>query len=391
MSYVVHCWDFPIPKTLADAVRLCGELQDRSRPQNSLFLHLARQLTARHPCIMELDDDDEGAVWTDGPLDGASDSGVYSLGIQWQHLEAVQPFVVETATALGLVVFDDQQGAAYLPGGSVLTDDGLRVGRHLGLPLAGALSPQLVERTLLDALLPLLAGEGFEHNRALGGLWRADRDGSQLLSFKPIEASPEAVAFDIDLILNHYGVKAVIEPLLAAATAGEEKYFATATGSLAVFARFYRLPSGLAKMGRPIRFEVRSLDELRTLAIELRGLVADQLRPRLAACRGLPELAYYLHGNSHDAYRIVGSLVDINEQGIRSATIGRRLFDTERCGGAMTGVLLAGLGQVPAEVMQDLVDAAYRRLERHTGAALAREKAKLDLCVGLLRDNDLYS
>lgn len=391
MSYVLHFWDFPIPQTLADAVRLSGELQAKTRAQNALFLALARRLTARHPCITELDDDDPRAVWSDGPLDGVSGHAVYSIGIQSERLEEVHPFVVETATSLGLVVLDEQQGEAYLPGGSTLVSERCQVGRHLGLPLAGPLNTQLVERTLVDALLPILASEGFEHNRALGGLWRAEDGCSQLLRFELIEATAEQVVFDISVIFHHSGVKAVIEPLLAAATQGQEKYFATATASLAVFARFYRMPSGLAKMGRPLRFVVTSLDELRTLAIELRGLVADYLRPRLADCTELPPLAYYLHASGHDAFRIVGSLVDFSPEGVfSSAAIGRHLFDTERCGGAMTGVLLAGLGQVPAAAMQNIVDAAYRRLDALPGEHFVREKTKLDLCLSLLRENDLY-
>lgn len=390
MSHVLHFWDFPVPKTIADAVRISGELQDRPRAQNSLFLRLAGQLTERHPCITRLDDDDLRAVWSDGPLDGISGHSIYSLGIQRERLEEVHPVVVEIATALGLVVLDEQQGEAYLPGGAMLTGDGLRVGRHLGMPLAGALSPSLVERTLYDALLPLLASAGFELNRVLGGLWRADREGSQLLRLNLIEATPALVAFDIDVILNHHGLKAIVEPLLAAATGGEEKYVATATGSLAVFSRFYRMPSGLAKMGRPIRFELRSLDELRTLVIELRGLVADQLRPKLDECTALAALAYYVHGPGHDVFRIVGSLAELSDNALSSAAIGRRLFDTERCGGGMTAVLLAGLGEVPETAMQGIVDDAYRRIKRFSGAQFAREKAKLDLCLALLRDNGLY-
>lgn len=393
MSYVLHFWDFPIPHTAAEADRFCSEAQARRRSQNPLFIQLATDLTARYPCLCDFEDDaSEACVWVDGPLDGITDRGCYSLGIVTRHLEEVYPFVVETATSLGLVVYDFQCGDTFLPAGMVVRGDAVMIGDHFGLPLGGMLTPGLVERTLMDALRPILERLDFAPDRALGGLWLAADEIQQRLRFRLFEATPDMVSFDIEILVGLNPLKKVIEPLLAAATHGTERYVAAAISSLALFSIFYRMPSGLAKMTQdPLRFEVRSLDELRTLAIELRSLAVKYLCPALRKCEELGGIAYFLHSTKPDARRILGSRSQVEDGNISSAVIARNLFSAEGCGGHAVAVLIAAFGGLPMGLVQSIVDAAYEHIVCLPLDLARSEKAKLDLCLKLLRENGRYA
>jgi hypothetical protein len=118
MSYVVHIIQPPVPADDDAAWELMWEVAERENqgavPQ--VFQDLITRLTQRYPCICDLPDDqaDDG-VWTDGPLRNNATPNITILGIRAGNLRAVQPFVVSTANALGLVVFDMQLGKVYRP------------------------------------------------------------------------------------------------------------------------------------------------------------------------------------------------------------------------------------------------------------------------------------
>lgn len=389
MSYVVHFWSQPIPKSLDQANQIFTSLQNDSRGQNPLFPMLAKRLTARFPCILELEEDDPRAAWSDGPLDGLTQNGTYGIGIQTDKVDEVQPFVVETATSLGLVVMDDQQGEVYLPGGTVLNHDGARPGRHLGMELGGNLSATLVERTLQDAMYPLLVAAGFEEIKALGGWWRTLEQGSQSLRLNIMESSPEMVTFDIDVTVTNKFITPVVQNMMQAAGQGKEKFNATATSSLALFALFFRMPSGLAKVRHPLRFEIKSIEELRTLAIELRNMIVDHVLPVLDTCNNVKNLAAFVNRDDTRYNRIIGSLVETRNGFISSSLLARNLFATEHCGGALTAVVLAALAEDPK--LQDVIDRAYQQIGFLPEASSAAEKAKLDFCIKALRDQKMLS
>lgn len=65
-----------------------------------------------------------GAEWIESPPDGQTDSRVYSLGLYGEGDTLLLPVLVEQATGLGLTVYDDQAGRAYLPGAWVLDGSG---------------------------------------------------------------------------------------------------------------------------------------------------------------------------------------------------------------------------------------------------------------------------
>jgi len=389
MSYAVHFWSQPIPKTLDQATEIFDSLQSAPKRQNPLFQLLAKRLTARFPCITEIDEDDPNLAWSDGPLDGITQDATYGIGILSQRVDEVQPFVVETATSLGLVVMDDQQGEVYLPGGTVLNRDGAAPGRHLGMELGGNLSAALVERTLADAMYPLLVAAGFEEIKALGGWWRTVERGAQSLRYIAMESSPEMVAFDIEVTVTNKHITPVIDAMLKAAGQSAEKHVATAISSLALFSRFFHMPSGLAKVRHPLRFEIKSVEELRILAIELRRMVVDYVLPILDACCDVRRLATFINSQDTQYNRIIGSLVQTKDGFISSHLLARNLFGTERCGGPLTAVILAALTEDPE--LQDVIDRAYLLAGVLPESRSAAEKAKLDFCMKSLRDQNMIS
>ena len=391
MPHAVHVWNFPTPRSLEQAAQIFRELPASGRPQNRSFLQLAQQLTARHPCNTTLPDDDPDAVWSGGPVDGVTSAGRWSVGIRSEHLDSVLPFLVETATTLGLVVYDEQRGEVHLPGGTTLTRDGAAPGRHFGLPIDGPFGAALVERTLTAALLPLLAGAGFTHHRDVGGLWRSDAQGSQLLRFVPQDGGAGIVAFDIEIVLVDHGLRKFVDGLLQEATQGREKSAATAMGSLARACRFFRLPDAPVTMldDATLRFELATVDALRQLAIGLRKLVADHLLGQLDAWRDTDQIALSLFGAGHEHARSIGSLVRSTERGFTSAPIGGRLLDTRRCGGAAVGLVLAAAAKAP--MLQTLIDDAYRDATDLPADRFADEKAKLDLAMAAMRETGLIS
>ncbi len=115
MSYVIHVWESPRPATFEETVSIAFALPEDVGRQHPKFLILAGLLTARFPCITHAQD----GVWSDGPLDGRTERGIYVLGIRHNH-EEVLAHIVDCAGRLGLTVFDMQSSLAYLPSGQTL-------------------------------------------------------------------------------------------------------------------------------------------------------------------------------------------------------------------------------------------------------------------------------
>lgn len=191
MSFVVHIWEYPAPQDSAEAELILETLEGERGPQNPRFIQLARALTAEYPCITTLDDAEaqERGVWTDGPLDGVTDSGVYGLGILSQHIDSVFPFVCDKANELGLNAYEMVNGSIHRADGTVLEHDfdagkarlsstGLDLTRLAGLMVA--------------QLAPLAAGLGF---RRVGyGLVRGIEGGWQALAAELSEVEGQVTA-----------------------------------------------------------------------------------------------------------------------------------------------------------------------------------------------------
>ncbi|MCE2946609.1 MAG: hypothetical protein ACK515_15955 [bacterium] len=164
MSHLLHAWEAPLPSSLAEAIAIRDRLVREGGAPGRLFPTLAARLTAQHPDIDALDDEDDPGVWTDGPLAANGRGPVFGIGIQAHAAPVVVPFVVATARSLGLVILDEEGGLAFLPDGRVLGRD---VATAAAVPVAPpttlpvALTRAGVRGALLDALAPRLAAAGF--------------------------------------------------------------------------------------------------------------------------------------------------------------------------------------------------------------------------------------
>lgn len=177
MSYIVQIWEQPqgsaLPASIHEAAQLVGELLQRKSGSNPLFGTLARTLMQRYPSIdsMPVEDGEdepriEDCAWIDQPIYGYSDDAVFNLGISSSKLTDVLPYVVEVATQLGLCVLDGQAGAAYLPGGRVLSGPQAATppqdeGDDEELPRTRELA-----RTVFERLTPMMQQHGFKARKS---------------------------------------------------------------------------------------------------------------------------------------------------------------------------------------------------------------------------------
>ena len=108
MSYNVAICTPPVPADDAAAWEEVDDLINSESVPPSVFRLLYDALTARYPCISTLSDDaiDDDVVWSDGPLGNDFGHRAAVLGVVYSRAEEVLPFVIETATDLGLTVFD---------------------------------------------------------------------------------------------------------------------------------------------------------------------------------------------------------------------------------------------------------------------------------------------
>ena len=109
MSYTVAIVIPPVPADDRTAWAVVDGLIAESGARSAVFQQLHDQLTARFPCICSLPDDlvDDG-VWSDGPLINNFGHRAAVLGIVFSRVDEVLPFLLQTATQLGLTVFDWQ-------------------------------------------------------------------------------------------------------------------------------------------------------------------------------------------------------------------------------------------------------------------------------------------
>lgn len=90
--------------------------EQHGKPPLPALLELLERLTARHPCISELREDQlENAVWADGPLRDGLMHDVAVLTLVSARVATVLPLVRDTARALGLAVYDPQSEQVWRP------------------------------------------------------------------------------------------------------------------------------------------------------------------------------------------------------------------------------------------------------------------------------------
>jgi hypothetical protein len=96
-----------------DELREEEDQREVGSPPSSVMVELHRRLKERYPCIME----DEKSPWSGGPLIDCFGDKVATLGFVGSQLEEALPFVIETATGMGLTVFDAGDEAIHRPKG----------------------------------------------------------------------------------------------------------------------------------------------------------------------------------------------------------------------------------------------------------------------------------
>jgi hypothetical protein len=400
MSYVVQIWAFPMPQSIDQVDGILSELDKRPKRPTTQFVELARRLTARHPCITTLDDNDDGdspnAVWTDGPLNGHSDEAYWGLGIRTQHIDEVQPFVVETATSMGFVVFDDQQGECYLPGGLTLTPEGRGIGRHLGMPVPEQIDEAAIRRTLMDALQSAAAPGGFKLEPMTGTLVREHEEWTHTLSCRvqpPAAGATGAAAqdwlCDIELSIGHNKLARIWNELdRAVVSAGggpAQRYRASARTTLSRLAYWgrRRWPVLAARRGDNT-FVLRNAAELRLCAVAFRQLVAVEVFDMLNVVRSVEQLAFWCLSGDTRAWKPF-PLLQSTPQGLHKVTLQRYLFDTEGCGGPVSMLLLGAIGAHP-DMAQVLKKATAWAGQEGAGANTLK---RLEMCTKALREGGL--
>ena len=211
MSYVVHVWEHPEPRTLKSADSLHNFLSSkRSRP-NPKWRLLAERVEARMAEIgLPL------LAWPEeSPPDPDHAERSLPIGIndQGQFLDVL----VEVATSLGLSVYDDQAARLYLPFGYILTWEGLR-----RLELA---PPKLVAADLEDVLAqcqrawgPRFSERGYALSRKP---YQEDERAHFLVAERTVPAGRQTVevAFNVDTKADalHFSIYAFGYPELPAA------------------------------------------------------------------------------------------------------------------------------------------------------------------------------
>lgn len=107
MSYNVAIVIPPVPEDDTEAWTVVNGLIEQEGPRPAVFQELHDRLTARYPCMCAVPDDQiDGTVWSDGPLINNFLQRAAVLGISHSRVEEVLSFLVETANAMGLVLFD---------------------------------------------------------------------------------------------------------------------------------------------------------------------------------------------------------------------------------------------------------------------------------------------
>lgn len=272
MSYIIHVWDTPVPSTVAEAEALHQQLARQKVPQNPKFITLASKLTACFPGVTVMDDDEDDAVWTDGPLDGLTDEPVYGIGVRTDALERVLPVLIRLARELQLVVYDMQAARLYRPDGQVIGMRGqVRVVASEESGAREELQGKAQVLTLLkQALEPLMASHGFKPNKVGFG--------------KKLKEVEQHVVFDIgDYVTKEVRIYVRIQLKLPDPLKQIAEDFTSGACELA-------LPVLLEGKGLPlstahhvgVEFQARFVDELRNLGHKLVQVFSDVVVPKLA-------------------------------------------------------------------------------------------------------------
>lgn len=116
MSYTFAVCNATLPKEYKAAEEEAFRLQDEPEPNPAVFHELIDQLTARYACISDptCTHPDDGP-WCSEPMRQKSYNRATVLGLIFSRVDEVLPFVIETATSIGLTIVDWQTGKVHRP------------------------------------------------------------------------------------------------------------------------------------------------------------------------------------------------------------------------------------------------------------------------------------
>lgn len=127
-NYKIYIWEqstnLPEPTTFEAATETVQALQGQKASPNRKFVDLVQQLLKHHPSQAS-DPSCPHSAWGGDPLKDAitDDEKLFCLSLPPANRVELLRLVVDTATARGLSVFDDQIGMVFFPSGVVLPED----------------------------------------------------------------------------------------------------------------------------------------------------------------------------------------------------------------------------------------------------------------------------
>lgn len=126
-QYQIYIWvqseNQPEPATFEAASQTMLALQTSGAPANAKFVALVEQLLKYRPS-QACDPGCTHFAWGGDPLKEAQDNeqAIFSLRLPQADRVALLRLVVDTASAQGLAVLDEQIGMVFLPSGAVLPE-----------------------------------------------------------------------------------------------------------------------------------------------------------------------------------------------------------------------------------------------------------------------------
>lgn len=295
MSYVLNIWEQPpwlaLPDDIQDVARMVGELHSRKLGVNPRFATLARTLLQRYPDLdsMPLEEDQDEprfdeCAWSDGSIDGHTSSAVLNIGINTSMRSEVQAFVVTVATQLGLCVLDHQAGAAYFPGGRVLSVPHPQTApepEEEELPRS-----REVVRDIFDRLAPLMKAHGFKARKGNLEFKRSFSGGWQKIYLDYTDMWPVSCNFSLNTSCRLDVVSDLAEEISSPNSSAENRAIQpTAVASQQRWmADEQDYPKFLHHKGH---YELRTPDDVEPAIAHLTRMLEQKIFPMLFACETL--------------------------------------------------------------------------------------------------------
>lgn len=207
MSYDIRIWEHPshrpTPTSREEVGRIMLELEKTKPGVNPKFVALAQKMIECHTYSDMYPSGDRAAAdatWLGNPVRVAKEweKGVWGVELPSEDTVGILRFMVDSATGLGLTVFDEQIGMAFLPGGVVLPQQQRAMWDGLKVEMASAPARKTtaqVRKAIVAKVTPIMLRNGFEPRKS------RDRD---FEFFRMVEGGASQV-FGGTVIARRYG------------------------------------------------------------------------------------------------------------------------------------------------------------------------------------------